>query len=69
MSLSPFRTLRGADPIRFHGGTISYIKASILGYLIQVFGEQRKPYEFIPFATARGLFPTCGKRVVAAKEQ
>ena len=66
-SLSSLRTLRGSVPIRVTWGSISYIKASILGYLEQVFGEQRKPSEFILFAAARDLFFTCGKRVVAAK--
>ena len=53
--------------IGFHGDFISYIKASIQGLLIQVFGEQRRSSEFILFTTARGLFSTYVKRVAAAK--
>ena len=37
------------------GGTVSYIKASILSLLYQVFGELRRPSEFLRFAAARGL--------------
>ena len=53
--------------IEFHGDFISFIKASIIGLLIQVFGEQRRPSEFILFAAARGLSPTYGKEFVTAK--
>ena len=53
--------------IRVGGGSIFYIKASIQGLLKQVFGEQRRPSEFILFAAARDLSSTCGKGFAAAK--
>ena len=57
----------GPALIRVGGGSISYIKASIQGILTQVFGEQRRPSEFILFVAARGLSSTCGKGFAAAK--
>ena len=59
---------QGPTLIGFHGDSNSYIKASIQGLLTQVFGEQRRPSEFILFADAKGLSPTCGKGFDAAKK-
>ena len=62
------RVFEGLALLGFAQGSIFYIKASIQGLLTQVFGEQRRPSEFILFAAGRGLYPTCGKGFAAAKK-